>query len=220
MTAAALEPPYDRFLATADAVASARPDVDLAVAMSATLPGRTYGLGLIKEPLRAELGISDLRFNVLNFWAIVIGAACVIPIGRLIDKLGTRLVLGGVAAALGGCAAPDEPCRRRTELAISLTLVRGFGLGCVWWSRSHSWGSGSVTGIAMGAFAVLLAVGFVVPIFVVEAAVESVGWRTAWAGVGWVLILGLVPLGLLFARASPEACGVAPDEPARSGPSR
>src|SRR5262245_33425208 len=72
-----------------------------AVAMSATLPGRTYGLGLIKEPLRAELGISDLRFNVLNFWAIVIGAVLVIPAGRLIDRLGTRGTLAIVAGLLG-----------------------------------------------------------------------------------------------------------------------
>src|SRR5262249_46359083 len=61
-----------------------------AVAMSATLPGRTYGLGLIKEPLRANLGISDFRFNTLNFWAIVLGALVVLPVGRLIDRVGTR----------------------------------------------------------------------------------------------------------------------------------
>src|SRR4029077_11865422 len=72
-----------------------------AVAMSATLPGRTYGLGLIKEPLRADLGISDLRFNVINFWAIVIGAIACLPVGRLIDRFGTRVVLAGVVASLG-----------------------------------------------------------------------------------------------------------------------
>ena len=70
-----------------------------AVAMSATLPGRTYGLGLIKEPLRADLGISDFRFNSLNFWAIVLGAVVVLPVGRLIDRIGTRTALVAVAAA-------------------------------------------------------------------------------------------------------------------------
>src|SRR5262249_54385902 len=63
------------------------------IAMSATLPGRTYGLGLIKEPLRAELGISDFQFNLLNFWAIILGAAVVLPVGRLIDRFGTRTAL-------------------------------------------------------------------------------------------------------------------------------
>src|SRR5262249_15019817 len=69
-----------------------------ALAMSAPLPGRTYGLGLIKEPLRESLGIDDLRFNVLNFWAIVLGAVVVLPVGRLIDRLGVRAVLVLVAA--------------------------------------------------------------------------------------------------------------------------
>src|SRR5262245_40519141 len=73
-----------------------------AVAMSATLPGRTYGLGLIKQPLTAEMGIGDLRFNVMNFWAIILGSAVVLPAGWLIDRLGVRAVLALVAAALGG----------------------------------------------------------------------------------------------------------------------
>jgi MFS family permease len=195
-----------------------------AVAMSATLPGRTYGLGLVKEPLRADLGIDDLRFNVLNFWAIVIGAAVVIPAGRLIDRLGTRGTLAIVAGLLGASVLLMARAGDEAELAVTLTLVRGLGQGALsvvaialvgkWFRRR--------AGQAMGAFTLLLAVGFVAPIFLVGAAVESSGWRAAWSGVGWALLLGLVPLGLLLARSSPEACGVVPDEPApeeaRPGP--
>lgn len=188
-----------------------------AVAMSATLPGRTYGLGLIKEPLRAELGISDLRFNVLNFWAIVIGAVCVPVVGRLIDRLGARIVLALVAGALGASVILMSRAADENELASTLTLVRGLGQGALsvvaialvgkWFRRR--------AGVAMGAFTLLLAVGFIAPIFAVEAAVKSVGWRAAWEGVGLALVLGLVPLGLIFARSTPEACGVTPDDPHR-----
>lgn len=183
--------------------------------MSATLPGRTYGLGLIKEPLRADLGVGDLRFNVLNFWAIVLGAACVPVVGRLIDRLGTRLVLTLVAGALGACVVLMSRASSETELAVTLTLVRGLGQGALsvvaialvgkWFRRR--------AGAAMGAFTLLLAVGFIAPIFLVEAAVKSAGWRAAWEWVGLALLFGLVPLGLLVARSTPEACGVAPDEP-------
>ncbi|QJX00980.1 MFS transporter [Frigoriglobus tundricola] len=185
-----------------------------AVAMSATLPGRTYGLGLIKEPLRAELGITDLRFNVLNFWSVVIGAACVVPVGRLIDRLGARRVLAGVGAALGGCVLLMSRAADEAALAVTLTLVRGLGQGAlsvvaialvVKWFRRRA-------GVAIGAFALLLAPGFVVPIIMVGEAVTAVGWRAAWAGIGSVLLFGLVPLGLVFARSSPEACGIPPDE--------
>jgi MFS family permease len=186
-----------------------------AIAMSATLPGRTYGLGLIKEPLRAELGIDDLRFNVLNFWAIVIGALVVLPVGYLIDRFGTRLVLGAVAALLGGSVLLMARASDERELLTTLTLVRGLGQGALSvvaialvgkWFRQRA-------GMAMGVFTVLLAVGFVAPIFVVGEAVRSAGWRTAWEGVGYALLFGLAPLGLLLARSSPESCGVTPDEP-------
>jgi MFS family permease len=187
-----------------------------AVAMSATLPGRTYGLGLIKEPLRADLGISDLWFNVLNFWAIVLGACCVPVVGWLIDRAGARASLVLVASALGGCVVWMSRASDPTELAVTLTLVRGLGQGALSvvaialvgkWFRSR-------VGVAMGVFTVLLAVGFVAPIFAVEAAVKSAGWRAAWEGVGLALLVGLVPLGLLLARSSPEGCGIVPDEPA------
>jgi MFS family permease len=186
-----------------------------AVAMSATLPGRTYGLGLIKEPLRGSLGIGDLRFNVLNFWAIILGAAVVMPVGRLIDRLGVRWTLVGVSAALGASVLLMSRARDETTLFVTLTLVRGLGQGALsvvaialvgkWFKRR--------VGPAMGAFTLLLAVGFVAPIFAVGAAVQAQGWREAWAWVGYSLLLGLAPLGWLIARDTPESCGVVPDDP-------
>jgi MFS family permease len=187
-----------------------------AIAMSATLPGRTYGLGLIKEPLRADLDISDLRFNAPNFWAIVLGAVLVLPVGRLIDRFGARSALVAVAAALGGCVLLMSQVWDQASLFVTLTLVRGLGQGALsvisialggkWFKRR--------AGPAMGVFTILLAFGFVAPIFLVGAAVRNAGWRSAWAGVGYALLLGLVPLGWLLARSSPESCGISRDEAA------
>src|SRR5262245_8621622 len=71
-------------------------------AMTATLPGRTHGLGLIARPLTEDpaLGVNEVQFTELNFWAILIGAALCLPTGWLIDRLGARLVLTLVAAGL------------------------------------------------------------------------------------------------------------------------
>jgi MFS family permease len=186
-----------------------------AVAMSATLPGRTYGLGLIKEPLRKELGLSDLAFNGLNFWAIILGAALVLPVGRLIDALGARAALVGVAGALGVCVLLMSEAWDEWSLFVTLTLVRGLGQGALsvvsialvgkWFKRR--------VGPAMGVFTVLLAFGFVAPIFAVGEAVKAEGWRAAWAAVGYALLFGLVPFGWLLARSSPESFGVPADEP-------
>src|SRR5881398_1825673 len=72
-----------------------------AAAMVATLPGRTHGLGLITEPLLTDLGLDRVQFAALNFWATLIGAACCLPVGWLIDRLGVRLVLAAVLLSLG-----------------------------------------------------------------------------------------------------------------------
>src|SRR5262249_53249865 len=45
------------------------------VAMTATLPGRTHGLGLITEQLLADLGMTALLFAQINLVACLVGAA-------------------------------------------------------------------------------------------------------------------------------------------------
>src|SRR6184192_400130 len=71
-----------------------------ALAMVATLPGRTHGLGLITEPLLADLRLDRVSFAVVNLWATLLGAAFCLPCGWLLDRLGSRLVLTGVTVGL------------------------------------------------------------------------------------------------------------------------
>src|SRR3954468_15372478 len=72
-----------------------------AAAMVATLPGRTHGLGLVTEPLLADLGLGRVPFAALNFWATLVGAAFCLPVGWAIDRLGVRSVLAAVLLGLG-----------------------------------------------------------------------------------------------------------------------
>src|SRR5262245_23696686 len=72
-----------------------------AAAMVCTLPGRTHGLGLITEPLLADLSLDRVAYAALNFWATLIGAAFCIPCGWLLDRLGIRPVLVVTLLALG-----------------------------------------------------------------------------------------------------------------------
>src|SRR5437773_9985706 len=72
-----------------------------ALAMVGTLPGRTQGLGLITEPLLADLHIDRVSFAAINLWATLIGSLFCLPCGRLVDRFGSRRVLSLVVAALG-----------------------------------------------------------------------------------------------------------------------
>src|SRR5205809_6465067 len=82
-----------------------------AAAMVGTLPARTQGLGLITEPLLADLRISRVRCAELNFLATILGSAGAIGVAQLIDRLGSRIVLALVTLALGlaVCAMSQPP---------------------------------------------------------------------------------------------------------------
>ncbi len=187
------------------------------VAMTATLPGRTHGLGLISKPLTEDvsLGVNEALFSYLNFWAILIGAAICLPIGRAIDRIGVRYALVGVALILGLAVAAQSQVTNWIGLLATLILVRGFGQGALsvvsmamigkWFTRR--------LGMAMGIFSVLLAIGFIATTLGTGFAVGEYGWRATWLTIAGCLLFGLVPLGWLFVRNSPESMGLAVDAP-------
>lgn len=184
-----------------------------AAAMVGTLPGRTQGLGLVTEPLLAELGLERVAYARMNLWATLIGALFALGIGRWMDRLGGRVVLTGVALGLSAATWLLATARTRTELAVALTLTRGLGQSALsvvsialvgqWFVRRAD--------RAMALYSIVLSLGFMAAFPLVGAWVTDFGWRTALLGVGLALALGLAPLALLVVRRSPEACGLAPD---------
>lgn len=188
-----------------------------AAAMVGTMPGRTNYLGVITKPVTEDpaLGVTEASFGRLNFWAVLIGAGLCLPVGWLIDRLGVRLVLAAVAAALGGVAVWMSTAGDWLALFVALVLVRGLGQGALsvvslamvgkWFTRR--------LGVAMAVFTVLLTFGFIAGALWLEGAVNAGGWRGPWAMLGYGLF-GLAAVGLLFARSTPEAVGVPADGPA------
>jgi MFS family permease len=184
-----------------------------AIAMTATLPGRTHGLGLITEPLLEDLHLDRVTYSALNFWAILIGAAFCWPVGRLLDRFGCRIVLTLVSALLGLVVLLLTLCETPAALFIVLTLIRGLGQGALSVVSLAIVGKWFVRRLptAMGVYAVLLAIGFIAATLGLGAAVQEHGWKQAWGGLGVVLLVGMAPLAWLLARNSPETCGLPPD---------
>src|ERR1700736_6122601 len=99
----------------------------VSLAMVATLPGRTQGLGLITEPLLADLRIDRVAYATINLWATLIGAAFCLPCGRLTDRLGSRIVLTAIAVGLGATVLGMSATTGVVGLCIGITLSRGLG---------------------------------------------------------------------------------------------
>lgn len=181
-----------------------------ALAMVGTLPGRTQGLGLITEPLLKDLQLDRVQFAQINLWATLLGALFCLGVGRLLDNIGSRVVLTTVSLLLGTVVLLMSGVRGMFWLACLITLTRGLGqsaLSVVSLTMVGQW-FGRRLHLAMAVYTILLSIGFMIAFPVVGNVVGASGWRTAWAGIGGAILLGLVPLAWLLVRATPEACGL------------
>ena len=184
-----------------------------ALAMVGTLPGRTQGLGLITEPLLADLGLDRVTYAEVNFWATIVGALLALGVGRLIDRFGTRIVLTGVAVTLGAIVCSMSQVATLAALAIGMTATRAVGqsaLSVVSIAMVGHWFVRRIN-TAMAVYSLALSVGFMAAFPVVGSLVQKWGWRPTWLAVGVALAAGLAPLSWLVARNNPEAIGVEPD---------
>jgi MFS family permease len=188
-----------------------------ALAMVGTLPGRTQGLGLITESLLKDLQLDRVAFAQMNLWATLIGSLFCIGVGRLQDQLGSRLILVIVASLLGLVVLAMSATTGVAMMFALLVLSRGLGqsaLSVVSLAMVGQWFRRRLN-LAMGIYAIVLSMGFMVAFPVVGALVKTEGWRVAWSAIGFCLLPGLVVIGWLLVRRGPEECGLAVEnEPA------
>jgi len=187
-----------------------------AAAMVGTLPGRTQGLGLVTEPLIADLHIGRVDYAQLNLWATLIGSLFAIGIGGFIDRLGARIVLTTVAAALGIVVCAMSAVQDFWALAIAVTLTRGLGQSALSVISLAMVGQWFVRGIdtAMAIYSIVMSIGFMIAFPLVGSIVQSTGWRSAWLAIGLALIVVLAPAAALLGRRAPDA--IRSDEPSGS----
>jgi MFS family permease len=184
-----------------------------ALAMVGTLPGRTQGLGLITEPLLRDLNLSRVMYTQINLVATLLGALFCIGVGRLIDRVGSRIVLTLTAAALGLTVLVMSRAETLVAMLVLVTLTRGFGqsaLSVISLAMVGKWFRRRLT-FAMAVYALVMSIGFMAAFPLVGAVVQSAGWRVAWASIGAVLLVGLAPLSWWLDRSSPEAIGASLD---------
>lgn len=184
-----------------------------AAAMVGSLPGRTQGLGLITEPLLADLAIDRVRYAQLNFWATIIGSAGALGIGYAIDRLGSRVVLTTVLALLGAIVCAMSAASSFLSMAIWITLTRALGQSALSVASLTVVGQWFVRRIdtAMALYSVAISIGFMAAFPLVGWLVQGRGWRAAWLSIGLTILILLAPLSMIVVRRTPEAAGLTPD---------
>ena len=182
-------------------------------AMVGSLPGRTQGLGLVTEPLLADLAIDRVRYAQLNFWATIIGSAGALGIGYAIDRFGSRGVLTAVLVALGAVVCAMSAATTFASLAVWITLTRALGQSALSVASLTVVGQWFVRRIdtAMAIYSLAISIGFMAAFPLVGWVVQTYGWRSAWFSIGVAVLAVLAPLAVAIVRRNPEAAGLAPD---------
>ena len=184
-----------------------------AAAMVCTFPGRSLGRGLITEPLLADLRLGRVTFGWITLVATLIGSLFSLACGPLVDRLGTRVVLTLNGLLLGAAVLAMSRAQSAAALAVTLTLTLGLGqsaLSAVSLSVVGKWFVRRIDP-AMAVYAAIVSIAFIAAFGGIEVAVRHYGWRDAWAGIGWALVLGLAPLAWLLVRRTPESVGLPVD---------
>lgn len=193
-----------------------------ALAMVATLPGRTHGLGLFTEPIRKTFGLDTESYGLLNMGATLLGALFCLPCGGLIDRWGTRGVLAGVMAALGGVVVVMSQVQGNWTWQVSLPLpwgtfstvliidlfllillTRGLGQSALSVASLSLIGRTASRrgGWKMGVYSVLVSMGFLGAFWILGDVVKRHPneWRAPWAAIGGA-VLGAAILAAVLVR--------------------
>ena len=173
-----------------------------AVAMAATYPGRTHGLGMVTEPLLKDLGLADpdgrVFYASLNLWGTLLGALFCLPVGWLFDRLDRRWVLAGNLVLLGAAVGWMSTVRTWEGLFAALVLTRGLGQSALSVVSitivAKSFRRGQL-GLAMAWYSIVAAPFHLLLIRAVGWALREAekggggyDWRAVWAGVGAALV--------------------------------
>lgn len=178
-----------------------------ALAMTATYPGRTHGLGMVTEPLLHDLRLADdngrVFYAALNLYATLLGALFCIPVGWLFDRFNPRLILAGNLVLLGIAVVGLASAHSWEVLFVFLILTRGFGqsaLSVVSITLVAKAFRPVQLGLAMAWYAIIMAPLHLILIRSVGAGLSAgTSWRTVWLWVGMALVV-LAGMALFLGR--------------------
>lgn len=197
-----------------------------AVAMAATYPGRTHGIGMVTEPLLNDLDLKSddgrVFYASLNLWGTLIGALFCIPAGWLLDRYDRRWILAGNLILLGVSVLWMSYIHTWQELLTGIILTRGFGqsaLSVVSLTIVAKSFTSKNLGLAMAFYSILFAPFHLILIKAVGWALTDYqyDWRSIWGCVGLALV-ALSAIAFFLRRPEPptrsnDDIALAPQEP-------
>lgn len=181
--------------------------------MMMTTPGQTLGVSVFLDRIIADLGVSRSFVSLLYTVGTVMGSFVLPFVGRFIDRRGPRAAVIVIAALFALSCGYMGLVRNVAMLLLGFVLVRGLGQGSLSLVSQHVVNLWFVRrrGLAVGMTGLGMAVATAVFPMVIEALIGSYGWREAYALLGLVVAVTILPVGALLFRSRPESFGLTPD---------
>ncbi|MEX2536039.1 MAG: MFS transporter [Trueperaceae bacterium] len=187
--------------------------ISATVGLFLTMPGQTAGISVFLEQIIASLEIPRTTVSLLYLLGTLGGALTLTLIGRAIDLFGPRKAVAVIAVMFAGGCFLMSAATGPLMLLFGLTLIRAFGQGGLPLVSIHTVNLWFVRrrGLAVGVAGLGVALGTAVFPPLIELLMGAYGWRTAYALLGGLIVVTVLPLGLAFFREHPEHYGLLPD---------
>ncbi len=182
----------------------------------ATTPLNPVVFSFFIAPMSEEMGWSLGALSLAITFRLVVSGATAPLIGLIIDRFGPRWLglLAGLVA--GGSLIGLFYAKQLWLIYLLFAISGGVGLGggpggnlltlvpvAKWFVLKR--------GRAMSIATTGMAVGTVLAIPATQWIIQNMGWREAWAILGVMVTIIIIPLSLLFLRGAPSDLGLQPD---------
>lgn len=176
-------------------------------------PGQSYVFSIFLDPMIEDTGLSRTLISTLYAAGTGASAAMVLIVSRLADRFGVRLVLIGIALALGAACFGMAVASGGLAFVLLFAALRALGQGSMpinatllaaqWFVRRRGLAI-AVMGLGFAASNALLP-----PL--TRLMIDAFGWREAYIGLGLMVWLLVLPGAIFVVRNTPEERGLHPD---------
>lgn len=195
-----------------------------------SVPGQTMGMGVFTEPFIDAFGLSRTQLSIAYFFGTLGSSLFLTRAGRLYDQIGARTMLVGSSIALalvvGSLAAIGSVSSSMASLTGAEQAWFAFPLLLVGYFGVRFAGQGVLTsasrnillgwfqkrrGLVSGVRGVFVSIAFSIAPLVLALLIDSFSWRGALFLLAGIVGIGFAAIALIFARDTPESCGVVID---------
>ena len=180
------------------------------VATMATSPGQTFLVSQFYTSFQSELGLESSAPLATIYGIGTLCAGLLMPrIGSLSDRFGTRVMMGLSAAALAFACALIGYANSLFTLCIAFFCLRAFGQGALGLVAAHTlamWYEKRL-GIAESIRHLGMSIASIALPPLAIGMIALLGWKTAYAILGLLVYIGVIPLVVFLFRNKPEDIG-------------